>query len=536
MKTFDYLIVGSGCSAAMAAQTLVEAGADVTMLDAGAHNPAYTSMVPEGDYLTLRKGDADQHRYFIGEKATGVLWGDIGKGAQLTPPRQHMVRYVDELLPITSTSFSPMESLGYGGLGIAWGLQCWEYSDADLAAAGLNPKAMQAAYETVAQRIGISGTMDDAGRYALGSLKTYQPSLKMDRNHQRIYDKYTKHKKELNAQGFYMGRTPLALLSKNKDGRKKYAYRDMDFYDDNGRSAWRPWMTVDDLRKRDNFHYIGGYLVLRFREKKDAVEVICLNIEDGTIEHFACKRLLLATGALGTARIVLRSQEGLRRLPLLCNPYTYIPCLQPRLLGKAAEAEKLGFAQLSLFLDENRDNFDISVASLYSYQSLMLFRIIRQAPLSFREARVLMRYLMPGIEIMGVHHPDAGSDSKYLELRPDATTRTGDRLHPVYTLAEADKARFREREKKFIRAMRTMGAYAFKRLDPGYGASIHYAGTLPFSNKEEAGHLADDGRLRGTKHVYVADSSGFTYLPARGLTFTLLANAHRVAEKVVQHG
>jgi hypothetical protein len=35
--------------------------------------------------------------------------------------------------------------------------------------------------------------------------------------------------------------------------------------------------------------------------------------------------------------------------------------------------------------------------------------------------------------------------------------------------------------------------------------------------------------LGGTKNVFVADGSGFKYLPAKGLTLTLMANAHLVA-------
>ena len=43
MKYIEYLVIGSGCSAAMAAQTLVEAGAEVTMVDVGMANPIYDS-------------------------------------------------------------------------------------------------------------------------------------------------------------------------------------------------------------------------------------------------------------------------------------------------------------------------------------------------------------------------------------------------------------------------------------------------------------------------------------------------------------
>ena len=36
------------------------------------------------------------------------------------------------------------------------------------------------------------------------------------------------------------------------------------------------------------------------------------------------------------------------------------------------------------------------------------------------------------------------------------------------------------------------------------------------------------GRLRGLRVVYIADGAAFAYLPAKGPTFTLMANAHRI--------
>jgi hypothetical protein len=331
-----------------------------------------------------------------------------------------------------------------------------------------------------------------------------------------------------------MGRTPLALITDDVEGRKKYAYHDMDFYSDNDKSAWRPWIMVDQLKQQQNFTYISGLLVTRFDEQKDYTEVHCIDIKTHKPVIYRCKRLILATGALGSARIVLRSVgQPDSKLPLLCNPYHYIPCVQPKLVGKAAEPGKLGFTQLSLFLDEAHQNQDVSVASLYSYQSLMLFRVIKHVPLNFADARLLMQYLLSGMVIMGVHHPDKPTDKKWMQLVPDATSPTGDRLHVEYELSPEEEAEYERREKKYLGAMRKMGTYGLKRIDPGHGASIHYAGTIPFSKTDKPLTLSPEGRLHGTHSVYVADSSGFNYLPAKGLTFSLMANAHVTAKRVL---
>jgi hypothetical protein len=68
-------------------------------------------------------------------------------------------------------------------------------------------------------------------------------------------------------------------------------------------------------------------------------------------------------------------------------------------------------------------------------------------------------------------------------------------------------------------------------IDPAPGASIHYAGTLAANQpSDNPAGTSPDGRLNLSRSVYVADSSPWTFLPAKGLTLTLMANARRVAE------
>jgi choline dehydrogenase-like flavoprotein len=61
------------------------------------------------------------------------------------------------------------------------------------------------------------------------------------------------------------------------------------------------------------------------------------------------------------------------------------------------------------------------------------------------------------------------------------------------------------------------------------GGSVHYSGTLPMS---ASGDGATDANCRSREfsNVYVVDGSTFPFLPAKNLTFSLMANAVRVAE------
>jgi choline dehydrogenase-like flavoprotein len=69
---------------------------------------------------------------------------------------------------------------------------------------------------------------------------------------------------------------------------------------------------------------------------------------------------------------------------------------------------------------------------------------------------------------------------------------------------------------------------------PLHGASIHYAGTLPYASEDRPYTTTPDGRLRHAPNVYVADGSSWRFMPAKGLTLTLMANARRVAAQALQ--
>src|ERR1051326_8839060 len=198
------------------------------------------------------------------------------------------------------------------------------------------------------------------------------------------------------------------------------------------------------------------------------------------------------------------------------------------MLGKQLGEKKIGFAQLSLFHDPGKKNMDVAMASIYSYHSLMMFRIIGQVPLDYRNARVLMQYLMPAFSIFGIHHPEKSGEQKYLQRKADGG------FFAEYKLSEGEKMAMADRERKYLRAIRQLGCYPVKKVDPGMGSSIHYAGTLPFS--ESGKHsVSPGGRLNGTKNVFVADGSGFKDLPAKRLTLSLMANAHNVTSNLLRN-
>jgi choline dehydrogenase-like flavoprotein len=144
-----------------------------------------------------------------------------------------------------------------------------------------------------------------------------------------------------------------------------------------------------------------------------------------------------------------------------------------------------------------------------------------------------MRLLMPYFSILGIHHEDRPSPAKICVLRRDAPGGP-DRLRIDYRPGREELRAQRADEALLRRCFRRLGCLPLATLRPGEGANIHYAGTFPM--RPDGGDLTCDleGRLRATASVYLADGSVFSWLPAKGLTFTLMANANRVGSRLAK--
>ena len=61
------------------------------------------------------------------------------------------------------------------------------------------------------------------------------------------------------------------------------------------------------------------------------------------------------------------------------------------------------------------------------------------------------------------------------------------------------------------------------------GSSVHYAGTLPMTSDDRPNTCRPDGAVRGLERLFIVDGAAFSALPAKNVTFTLMANAVRIA-------
>lgn len=532
-KNFDIIVVGSGPSGVHAAKSAVESGASIAMVDVGHTDEHYAPLIPDKPFSEIRRSDPDQRRYFLGDDLEGLGGSGHSTGAQLTPPRMFITKDVEKFLPLTSETFSPMQSLALGGLAAGWGAGSAAYEDFELRRSGLPVEEIRRYYGEVAKDIGISGATDDDISPHIADFPHIQEPLEIDSNAEALFNTYKKSREKMVSKGFKLGRPPVAILSRPLGERLPNPYHDMDFWSDARESIYRPKYTVRELLMKPNFTYIHQTLAVRFKESVG--EPIFLEVDNVRTRKgstLRCRRLILAAGALNTARLVLRSLNRLNTpVPILSNPYTYVPVLNLPMLGKPARDRRHSMVQLTALYRPLDAPEDEVIIQFYSYRSMMLFRLVREMPAPPWLGLLIARLILTSLFIVGINHADTPSSERYLELVRDGD---GDRLHAHYGRSPEEMKRLKRHERAVLKRLLSLRCVPMQRIRLKAGASIHYAGTLPFSDRDEPLTCTPEGRIRGTHHVYAADGTPWKYLPAKGLTLTLMANARRIADAVTK--
>jgi choline dehydrogenase-like flavoprotein len=158
---------------------------------------------------------------------------------------------------------------------------------------------------------------------------------------------------------------------------------------------------------------------------------------------------------------------------------------------------------------------------------------MKELPLAYRESLRLLRLLLPSFAILGIHHEDRPGPEKHCVLRRGAAGGT-DRLEIRYRPSAEEELRYASDERRVVGFFRRLGCVPLKTIRPGHGSSLHYAGTFPVTSDDRELTCDRDGRLRGTRAVYLADGSVFPWIPPKGLTFNLMANADRVGTRLAE--
>lgn len=484
MNAPDVVVIGGGPTAAMAAQELVRAGADVTMLDSGLR-------APRG--LLVR---ASGHTVF--------RW---------TSETMSLNRHVSSTDPST-TWYS---SLSLGGLSNFW--------------TGAVPRFAPEDFDEGARiddRYRWPITYDDlAPYYAMAeevlSVTAGEPFARVPAGHRAITchlpDDWAEIESVARSRGDGLGVMPLA-----KGSKWMVALRPTEF------SSYH--RIVRRLTRFANFRLVPGAHAVRIEHSRDATAATSVTYVDrvnGEVRTMAANAFVVAAGALDSTELLMRSSSnafptglgdvsGVLGAYLHDHPREWWPVelstsltapAHPLYLARQAyeQSDPLLATGLTIGLASNRDRGHSILGRRVERIGVQVFgTMIPQPSASLR--------LADRSDLLSVR------SRLMLDLQYDATTvrnlvRARDRLEAL--LADSG-----------ISAR--LGP--FHKLSPG--SSVHLGGTARMHDQPEVGFVDGWNRCHHVPNLIVCDASTFTTGPEKNPTLTAMAIAARAGQALAR--
>jgi len=512
------LVIGSGPSGFTTALYLLRHGWEVTMVDFGTtHSAAKDS--PLALDLT------NENR----EKLVNIE--EFGRNAGALSAKRMSDRYffanTDEYVIHRTRNAVANISLAFGGLSNLWGGNVLPPDGGDIQDWPISPGELKPYYKPLTELMPVSADPDDAVTARFDFPCGGEPGFPLGPQALQLLADLERRRSELENQGVFFGRAKLAI----DPGVQVDPERDPYPFGPLFNTA----VSFHKLERYPGFRYIPNLFAEHVREGTDgSVETEGLNVSDGSNFRLSAAKVFVACGALGSSQLLARS-FGLDGIPLQIktNQNAFFPFVR---LQRAKGVSRLPSNSISqLFIDIRNEATRDRFAHIETHQ---MGKYVT-APLAHafgRLASLVIGLGRPLLERMTVMQAFLHSDfSDTLEVRYREQDRWKASItgvsNPMMRDSYAALLRFLTRN---IALFKGMPLKPVLLIDPP-GASNHLGGSFPM--QEEPRHaLSSDllGRPMGCRNIHVTDSSILPSLPATTLTFSVMANAARIADRVGQ--
>jgi len=511
------VIVGTGPAGVSAALALRARGVPVHLLEAGT---GAVTLPPAGNYLDLRRHDAAQWRWQVGEGGESLRAPAQASPKLRVPGLRSIFEGFGERNRIDAApGFHLVGAMAPGGLSNAWGCGVARFDGEELGALQGVRDELLASYATVATRMGLSGASDDGLRDYFGLDDWSGPALPLDALHGHLWQRHRQRPGVLR-----LGRARVAVLGSARAGRSACDLSGLCLWGCPGRATWSAALDLEQLRRDPGVTLELDARVEQLRADGEGGWWLAVDGRAG-LRQLRARRVLLATGTLATTRLAWAAlAQPPAELRLQSNPMAAFLLALPRFLGAAREPA-FGLAQLSFVIESGAAG--PGFGNLFSTAGLPVSEFLQHLPLRRRAGLPLLRALLPATVVGNLFLPGALSSHR---LRLDG----GGRMRVEPGQAPGLEAALEGARTTLASGFRRLGGWMLPgSFVPGApGADLHYACTLPHATDPAPHQCHPDGQLAGLPGVHVIDGASLPVLPAKAHTLTLMANADRIARLV----
>jgi choline dehydrogenase-like flavoprotein len=512
-----HCVIGSGPAGVACAKALRARGAEVLMLDAGLElEPDRAQLVRQ---LACKKSSTWTSRDLA------VLKGGVNAKAddisKLVFGSDFPYRETETQIPWRGKGIGLRPSLALGGLSNVWGAAMLPHRDADIADWPVKNAELAPHYRAVTAFTGLAAQHDDLEE--IFPLHYENPGeLKPSRQAKLLLENLNLHRDDLRERGWCFGRARVAIRAAT------CVYCGLCLDGCPYGCIYNSADTVRELRAGKNFSYQRDVIVTSLRENSGKVFIAGFHRATRAPLAFEADRVYLAAGVIPTAQILLRSQNAYDQpLRLRDSQYFLFPILLARHTRDARAESLYTLSQVFLELRHPKISRRSVHLQIYTYSDFIAQAVRKKFGPFARGLEILARQLEDRIIIaQGFLHSD---ESATIEM---TLKRDGEK--DFMQLDALPNPESRGVAKKVLRELfrqsRWLGGMPLAPLlqlaEPG--RSFHCGGSLPMRAQPENFESDLLGRPRGWSRVHAVDASVLPTVPATTITFSVMANAHRI--------
>ena len=512
MKHSKIIIIGSGPAGTSVAWPLVKAGLQVLMIDAGATSKA--SAIEKGDLQSIRESFGPNADLFIDDDLNHILENENNSPKLRSPRYQYVFDNFIKRYNIKLNNFKAVGSLAKGGLSNAWGAVCYTFSPQEFYPDYSVYQALVKSYLKVALRIGISGPrFDNLSKHFLHQIKV-QKSLALHPSCEYLFNRYNQQF----FKNFTLGQPRTAVITEDFNQRKACQLQNMCLWGCSEHAIYNAADEIKDLKQYSNFTYLNDVFVDEIVKKGNQYCIEGTQISNNSSIQLYCDIIIVAAGTIGSTILTLKYTKTFNQpLRLLSNPCVASAYIIPKRLGNAITKKSFGMGQLAF-------NIDDVFGTVYTPEGLLANELINHLPFTRPNAIKLTKYLTSSMLLTNCFLPGSRSRNT-LQIKDGAAHIEGKHVNINKNIT-----------KELRRSMRRLGAWPLPMSSKSTvpGSDIHYAGTLPMSVDPKPLTVNAFGELHGHKNYYIVDGSILSILPAKNLTFTIMANADRIGCRLAE--
>jgi choline dehydrogenase-like flavoprotein len=524
-------VVGSGPAGVSAAHALLDQGLRVTMLDAGFElEPQRKAAIS-----ALQQIDSSQWRgqrvEFLKEN---VAPDHKGVGLKYAYGSDFPYRGAEQLVPFRCDNAATAPSLARGGFSNVWGSSVLPYRAEDITDWPITLDELAPHYRGVLDWMDLSAATDDLAK--LFPLYTDHPDpLRPSSQATALLQDMGRNRAALHQTGVHFGASRVAVRASARNGKPGCTYCGLCMYGCPHELIFNSSAELPRLIGDPNFTYRSGVVVTRVEESGGQVRLSLARVPDGMpIESEPAERVYLACGAVSTSRLLLQSLDAFDQpITLRDSCYYLVPLVRFRGAPQAATEPLHTLAQAFIEITDPAVSPRTVHLQIYTYNDMYEGAIRKMLGPAYGLAKgVINRGLGRLLVAQGYLHSDY-SRSMTLTLQRHAGP-TGTRLviagEKAGDVTRQMLARVMNKLASNWRRIGAVPAIPMLHLPPP-GRGFHSGGSFPM--REDPGKFESDvlGRASGFKRVHVVDSTVLPTIPATTITFTVMANARRIASR-----